>query len=471
MTEKLLTTQEAADYLRVSKSTVYRLYSRGSLPHIKKNFGIRIRQHELEKWLEQDKRKAALADNFLRNVLTNSPPIAIDRAKGGKEVARTIKSRRHYTIGSVYQRKTGGSWAIDYRDSKGKRIQRVIRGATSQEEALLVLQNAVRKDFFQANGIKEERKPITFEELADMYLENYAKVNKRSWRGDQYRIEAHMKPYFGGLELLDVTPLLIEKYRAERLETGVTKSTVNREITIMKKMFNKAIDWNLTDKNPTLKVKLFSEKDTQKERILSEAEEARLLAECPDYLIPILTTALQTGMRRGEILNLRWKQVDLNRRHIKVEQTKNGKNRIIPINDVLYRELLIVKKLNGKGEYVFPNSETGRPFTEVKKSFKSACKRAGIHDLRFHDLRHTFATRLVMSGVDLITIRDLLGHFSIRVTQRYTHSNENQKRKAVELLTKRTQKRVENSESPLQIGDIDRNEKSRKPVSRSFLIN
>jgi len=392
--------------------------------------------------------------------------------KGRSALGKNSK-RWNYGFGAVYLRKTNHGkkrWYIDYR-ANGKRIRQVVKDAQTRAQAMLVLQEKVAEVFNNEHNSGMKEKKIKFYELADIYLNDYAKINKKSWRDDKYRIVAHMKPFFGNFELQEVTSLLIEKYRAERLKTGVTKSTVNRETTIMKKMFNLAMDWNLADKNPVLKVKLFSEKDTQKERLLTEEEEVKLLAESPDYLKPILIIALNTGMRRGEILNLKWSQVDLNKRHIKVEHTKGGKNRIIPINDVLHQELLRVKDLKGKSNHVFPNPETGRPFTEVKKSFKNACKRAGIHDLRFHDLRHTFATRLIESGADLITVRDLLGHFSVIVTQRYTHSNQNQKQSAVELLAKKTLKNVENQEKLAHICHIREKEKVEKSVTRSYLIN
>ena len=309
-----------------------------------------------------------------------------------------------------------------------------------------------------------------FKDLADMYLENYAKSNKRSWQDDKYRIDAHMNPFFGSYELQKVTPLLIEKYRAERLKAGVSRSTVNREITIMKKMFNLAIDWSLTDKNPIVKVKLFSEKDTMKERILTE-EEVRLMAESPEYLKPILIVALNSGMRRGEVLNLKWKQIDISKKLIRVENTKSGKNRVIPVNEYLYQVLLKAKCENGKSRFVFPNPETELPYTEVKKSFKSACERAGIDDLRFHDLRHTFATRLLESGVDLITVRDLLGHFSVRVTQRYTHSSQEQKKVAVELLTQKSLKKAEKQGNLLHSCDMNKEEELKDSVSDSYAVN
>jgi integrase len=139
-------------------------------------------------------------------------------------------------------------------------------------------------------------------------------------------------------------------------------------------------------------------------------------------------------MRRGEIFNLKWEHIDFSEKIILVKHTKSGKTREIPISDRLYQLLIGLSRSKGNSEYVFPNPDTGRPYIDVKKSFKFSCKKAGISDLRFHDLRHTFASRLVKAGVDLITVRDLLGHFSVRVTQRYTHSCMDQKKRAIELL-------------------------------------
>jgi len=202
-------------------------------------------------------------------------------------------------------------------------------------------------------------------------------------------------------------------------------------------MFNVAIEEGYAEENPVAKVKLYSEKDTQKERILTEAEEGRLMENCLDYLRSIITVALNTGMRRSEILNLKWSQIDLKARRIRVEKTKSGKVRFIPINDVLFRDLNRLRIVNGQKPFVFFNPKTGNPFLDMKTGFKGACRRAGISNLRFHDLRHTFASRLVARGVDIETVRDLLGHHSITITQRYTHSSDDRKRSAVELLNNR----------------------------------
>lgn len=380
--------------------------------------------------------------------------------------------RWNYGFGTVYLRETkqGKSrWYLDF-DAGGRRIRRVVKNAQTRGEAVIALQEKVTEAFGKEHGLKVEKR-LRFSELADQYVEDYARANKRSWRSDKYRIEAHLKPYFGDVTLQDISPLLIEKYRVERLKMGVSKSTINRETTILKKMLNLALDWGLTDQNPVIKVRLFSEKGTEKERILSDEEEVKLLARCPGYLRPIVITALNTGMRRGEILNLRWRNVDLKKRLVKVEQTKSGTSRVIPINGCLYNELVKAKEASGKAEHLFPNPETGLPYTQVRKGFKNACQKAGVKELRFHDLRHTFATRLIESGADIITVRDLLGHFSVRVTQRYTHPGQDKKREAVELLLAREAKQPESPESLAHICHISETEKTSRPVIRLFSLN
>jgi len=441
--DNLLTVPQVAEKLNCHPQTVYK---NKEIPRIViPGVGVRFRELELQEYIEKRTIKPPpeilqLAENKLISLI--SPPgcgsIKAEKSGGGGMAKAKSKTRYNFGYGAIYQRKTKKGktrWYLDYRDSNGKRIQKVAIHAITMEEAHEALKNAILQEHYRQCGTRKKEKRVTFTEFADMYIENYARANKKSWQDDLYRIEANMKPFFGGIILQEVDPLLIEKYRALRLKKGVTKSTVNREITIMKKMFNLAIDWNYVDNNPVLKIKLFSEKDTQKERILSEEEEARLLRECPENIRTLVITALDTGMRRGEIFNLKWKHIDFSEKIIRVEHTKSGRNREIPIGDRLYQLLVELLQLKGNTEYVFPNPDTGRPFKDIKKSFKFSCKRAGISDLRFHDLRHTFASRLVKAGVDLITVRDLLGHFSVRVTQRYTHSCMDQKKQAIELLS------------------------------------
>jgi len=475
--DRLLTPAETADFLNCCVQTVYRNKSlpRAVLPGV----GVRFRESEIENFIDQytTKARAILAPPVSPFSVSLENLAEFDRmflkpTKGEGGSMSKKKTRWNYGFGSVYLRKTkqgNDRWYVDYR-SDGNRVREVAQNAQSRAEAVLYLKERVSEALTRACS-PHVKKQITFTELGETYIENYAKSNKKSWKDDEYRIKANLEPFFGDMHLKDITPLKIERYRAERLKGTITKSTVNREITIMKRMFNLAIDWNFADVNPVLKVKLFSEKDTQKERILTEEEEEKLLKAVPDYLRPIIIAALNTGMRRGEILNLRWRQVDMKNRQIRVEQTKSGKTRTIPINDALFQELQYEKALSGNSEYVFPNPKTGLPYTDVKKSFKKACSDVGIDDLRFHDLRHTFATRLLASGVDIVTVRDLLGHFSVRITQRYTHSNQDQKREAVQRLSGKVRKQSQSLENVAHICHMEKSGASDRRVKSSLLVN
>jgi excisionase family DNA binding protein len=478
--DKLLTTREVAAMLSCHPMSVYR---NKELPSVKiPGVGKRFRKEDLNEYLEKRSHKPPLiSSNILSNQsfrLISDPKngmLGVKKSGGKSEMAKAkTKTRLNFGYGAIYQRKTKTGkvrWYLDFKDARGRRVQRLAPSAISKEEAVQALIETVRREFDREYRIKREKEPITFSQLAEMYLENYAKLNKRSWMDDEYRINANMKPFFGPKYLNEVTPLSIEKYRAKRLKDGVSRSTVNRETTIMKRMFNLAIDWRLTESNPYLKVRLFSEKGTEKERILSREEEERLLEKCPVHLSPVIVSALNTGMRRGEILNLKWKQIDFKKREIRVENTKSGDARILPVNAFLFSLLESMKSQNGASEFVFPNPRTGQPYTELKKSFKAACRDAGIKDLRFHDLRHTFATRLVHAGVDLITVRDLLGHFSIRVTQRYTHSNRDQKRKAVEVLSDSEAKKAKKTGIPLHIRDTEETSNPASPANSLTTVN
>lgn len=348
------------------------------------------------------------------------------------------KSRVNFGFGAIYQRKTKDGrirWYLDYWDEAGKRIQRVAMNAQSVEDAALALRTEVSRAFDRAHGVKELKR-IVFNNFAPIYLESYAKPNKRSWICDDYCLEAHLKPHFGKLDLMEITPLDIETYRARRLKAGVRRSTTNREMALLKKMFHLAADWGYCTENPVAKVKLFPERDNLKERVLSEDEETRLLAHCPQHLAPIVVFALNTGMRRGEILGLRWDQVDASATSVRVTRTKSGRDRIVPLNAAA-AGVIKSQRRDSHRNYVFPSTKGGEFMRSVAHSFARACRLAGITGLRFHDLRHTFATRLVRKGADIITVQGLLGHHAVTVTQRYTHTGADEKRRAVEALARK----------------------------------
>jgi integrase len=235
--------------------------------------------------------------------------------------------------------------------------------------------------------------------------------------------------------LSEIGPFLVEKYKLSRKVEKAEPATINRELGCLRHMFNMAIKWKKAQGNPVREVKFLKEPEA-KDRILSEEEEAKLLEAIrtghkAKHLEPIIITALNTGMRKGEILNLKWSNVDFKNGFIIVEGTKNGEIRKIPTNKKLTETLEGAKK-GSKGEYVF--SENGKPYQDVKTAWWTALKNAGIENFTFHGLRHTFGSRLGMKGYDIKTIAELMGHKDIKMTMRYSHPTPEHKRNAVESL-------------------------------------
>ena len=324
----------------------------------------------------------------------------------------------------------GNNWYIDYY-VKGRRKRKKI--GHSKKLAIQVL-NDVRLKIAKGEylGIFDEKK-IPFEEYAQQYLD-FSKANK-AWstyqRRDRVSID-NLALSFKGKYLFEITPEMIEKYKAARLEK-VTPASVNRELACLKHMYTKAIEWGYVKVNPAKVVKKLKEPPGRL-RYLNPEEALRLLGVCSGHLRPIVVTALNTGMRRSEILSLKWPQVDLKNRKITVINAKNNESRVIPINQTLYQELLALSQ-NPKGEYVFSDRK-GRPFKDIKTAFLSALRKVRIKDFRFHDLRHTFGSQLVMQGVDLKTVQQLMGHKDIKMTMRYSHLSPEYVQEAIRRLDK-----------------------------------
>lgn len=227
----------------------------------------------------------------------------------------------------------------------------------------------------------------------------------------------------------------MEEYQTKLLKANKKPATVNRNIATIKHMFTKAVEWELVDEETykrIQKVKLLAE-NNRRLRYLSGEECASLVSALPARIRPIVITVLSTGMRKGEILSLQWeKNIDLKNGLILLEVTKNGDRRECPINETLKNCLgKLVRHITSP--YVFVN-ENGERVKDIKRAFNSALRKVGIKDFHFHDLRHTFASQLVMGGVDLTTVKELLGHKTLTMTLRYAHLAPGHKLDAVEKL-------------------------------------
>lgn len=238
----------------------------------------------------------------------------------------------------------------------------------------------------------------------------WAKANKRSWKGDAI-YAAVLKDYFKGKALCEISPFLIEKFKHERIKTPTKNGTprahasVNREFEALSRLRNLAIAFKKAESNPCSRVKKFK-LDNERYRYLLPDEEPVLmnvLTGKREHLKGMITVALGLGLRKREQLNLRRDQVDFSPNVVVATKTKWRKNREISV-DVLNPEVreILLKLCNGRtpDDYVFGNAETMKPFTDIKRSFHTACRMARIEGLWRHDLRATFCTRLALAGYE-----------------------------------------------------------------------
>jgi integrase len=277
--------------------------------------------------------------------------------------------------------------------------------------------------------IRPKIRKVLFKETMEEYLKGVK--SQRSHSNKVYMGE-QMIEKFGNIPLRRFNVSMLEGYQQELLSEGKSPATVNRRFALIKHMFRKAEDWGWIDEE-TLRVvrKVRKQKEPPgRLRYLTAEEVKRLLQECKNpNLRALATIAVNTGMRRGEILDLKWDHVDLRNGFLLVERSKNGESRQVPINGAV-REALsrIMRCLNSP--FVFCD-EKGRKFKGARNAFERACLRAGIYSFRFHDLRHTAASFMAMAGVDLMSIKQVLGHKTIQMTLRYSHLSPGHLRTAV----------------------------------------
>lgn len=315
----------------------------------------------------------------------------------------------------------GVSYCID-----GRRKRKVVGSTvTEARQALAVIRSQIVRGEYKLKGPAPH---VTLEEFSVRYME-HSKANKRSWESDRDRLKPLLKA-FGGQRLSAISPSSLDQYKTRRIQ-AVGPRTVNMELSLLRRMFNLAIVWGKAEKNPIHGVKMFREPERQM-RILSPEEQRKLLLASPIHLRELILFALYTGMRRGEILRLRWDAIDAKIQTITVVETKSGRLRRIPINFVVAEVLEGRRK--EKGPFVF--TWQGKPFARFNKTWRKAVLAAKIPPIRFHDLRHTFATRLVLAGIDLVTVKELLGHQTIQMTLRYSHPAPENHRQAVDRLAK-----------------------------------
>jgi integrase len=268
------------------------------------------------------------------------------------------------------------------------------------------------------------------DEVIDRYMDEMSPLKPASHARNQV-IAALLKEFFGSYLIEKVKPALVSAYKAKRLQAtsrrggAVAPGTVRKELSLLRRIFNVAVEeWELCRENPVKKVLKTLPADQKRIRYVLPEEATRLAFTLPAWLKPILITACQTGLRRGDLLDLTLKQVDFASGRIVVEKTKNGDPigiTMTPTVQKALRQVIAMRKV--ASAYVFSDAhgQKLRP-DRVTMAFVRACRRAGIEDLRWHDLRHDFATVMLSKRGNLTEVQHAMGHKDPRMTARYAHA-------------------------------------------------
>lgn len=325
-------------------------------------------------------------------------------------------------------------WNVDYVDNAR---QRVVKGGFKTKAEAERYLTAIRLELEKGNCFNKN-KQLSFKDIADNFMENYAKSYCRYSTITGYKgyLKNHLLPFFQKSKAIEITPNHIRAYIVQMQEKGLKNKTINHTINLLSGIFNKAVEAGFVTYNPVTLVSRLKLPHMEME-FLDTFDIKTLLetakAEFPNFY-PLLQTALATGMRRGELLALTWNDLDFDRKLIRVnksfhngsvEETKTKKSvRNICIPENLINVLLEWKKVAPKSKVVFCSS-TGSyldPNNMIKRYFKPCLAKAGIKNIRFHDLRHTYASLMIAKKMPIKFIQQQMGHSSIQVTlDKYGH--------------------------------------------------
>lgn len=324
----------------------------------------------------------------------------------------------------------------------------------------------------------DDRKPIKQAKTLGQFMDDdfapWARTNRKAAASNLARIRVNFSAHWDK-PLTELSAVAVERWRQHRLnhpKTPAKPSTVNRDLAAFKAALTKAVEWEILEQHPLTKVKLSQVDSTSVVRYLSDQERTALMAALMrreagkrddrakgnlwrqergypampgfddrvyiDYLQPAVIVSLNTGLRQGELLSLTWANIDLVGQQLSVcgANAKSGKTRHVPLNTDALLALKTWRKQSPTGDsLVFPGTK-GKPKVDVKTAWVRLLADAKLENFRWHDMRHDFASQLVMAGVDLNTVRELMGHADLKMTLRYAHLAPAHKAAAVEKLVK-----------------------------------
>jgi integrase len=319
----------------------------------------------------------------------------------------------------IYQRKDRkGLWA-SWIDASGKRRQRKLEAYTLQQARSLLAAEKARVEKTVTLGYAAPSAE-TLEAVSLRFLKHQkARVTPRSYVREKGILDDHLKPFFGkDTKLANIRRVDIQRYITHR-HGDASSASIAKELNVMKHLLALAVEWELIPANPAHGVKA-PRAPAGRVRYLQPTELKAVLEACPEWLRPIAALAAATGMRRGEILGLRWMDVDTRGGRIMIPQTKNGDGRIVYLNTLAKKALASLSTEDAKPADRIFATQFEAP-ENVSVAFLRACRSVNISDFRFHDLRHTAASWMRMKGADIHTVALVLGHKDLRMAARYQH--------------------------------------------------
>lgn len=393
---------------------------------------------------------------------TPRPRLTATTLKAAKPEESAFELRSDRCPGLLLRVEPSGTMTYWVQIGRAKRVRlgnaKVFTMAQAEDSARKVLVDPVafEKSKLQASSLAE---------FIERHYEPWAKAHRKSAKATLARLRSSFERVFYRQRLEDIALPALERWRTDRINAGKARATVNRDLVALSAVLTKAVEWNALTSNPLHKLKPLkvmggtvrflttAEEQQLRTALVDRDNELRLRRESGnawradrgialmpclqtygDHLTPMVLLSLNTGLRQGEVFQLAWSDVDLDRRLLTVRSdvAKSGKLRHVNLNSEAARVLTAwqvdTKSING---LVFPGKD-GAPFTDVKKSWANLLDEAGIDAFRWHDIRHHFASKFVMTGGDLNTLRELLGHADIKMVLRYAHLSSEHKAAAIE---------------------------------------
>jgi len=317
----------------------------------------------------------------------------------------------------VYQRKDRPGWWISWTDAQGRRRFRKTDAQNITQAKQIRGAELLRVEQAKMLGHLPPGRD-TFEEVSERYLKHQkARLTPKAYDREEGIVRKHLNPKFGTRKASSIRKVDIQRYVTD-VSAARSPYSVQKELVVLKHLFTLAVEWEIVPTNPARDVKA-PKAPAGRVRYLQPTELRALLEACPEGLRQIVALAVSTGMRRGEIIGLRYLDVDLANRRIMLPQTKNGEGRIVYLNDMAATVFRFVgwNEETKQGERIFSSWTPD----QVTVAFGRICNDLEIVDFRFHDLRHTAASWLRMSGADIHTVAQLLGHKDLRMAARYQH--------------------------------------------------